>query len=331
MAGADTYRFATYNTELSRDGPGLLLRDLVRGEDAQIAAVLQVIAAADADVLVVQDFDYDLTGEALSRFAAAAGYPHFFALRPNTGLATGFDMDGDGRLGGPRDAQGYGRFTGQGGMAVLSRFPILEDRVQDFSAMLWEDVPGALLPEVDGAPFPSADARAAQRLSTTGHWILPIDLPGAVAEVMVFHASPPVFDGPEDRNGKRNHDEIVFWQHVLDGRVGAAPEGAFVLAGNANLDPVDGEGRKTAIRRLLQDPRLQDAPPSGHAGTDTVDWSDIGLGTMRVSYVLASPDWRVADSGVLWPAPEEALADVVAAASRHRLVWVDLALSPPAE
>ncbi|MEL7166716.1 MAG: endonuclease/exonuclease/phosphatase family protein [Pseudomonadota bacterium] len=330
-AGADTYRFATYNTELSRDGPGLLLRDLVRGKDAQIAAVLQVIAAGDADVLALQSFDYDLTGEALSRFAAAAGYPHAFALRPNTGLATGLDMDGDGRFGGPRDAQGYGRFTGQGGMAVLSRFPILADRVQDLSALLWEDVPDALLPEWDGAPFPSAEARAAQRLPTTGHWIVPVDLPGGVAEVMVFHASPPVFDGPEDRNGKRNHDEIVLWQHVLDGRVGTAPAGPFVLAGDANLDPVDGEGIKAAIDRLLQDPRLQDARPEGHAGTDTVDWSGIGLGDMRVSYIFASTHWRIADSGVLWPGPDEALSEVVDTASRHRLVWVDLALSPPAE
>ncbi|MEM6758791.1 MAG: endonuclease/exonuclease/phosphatase family protein [Pseudomonadota bacterium] len=330
-AGAETYRFATYNTELSRDGPGLLLRDLVRGKDPQIDAVLQVIAAADADVLVIQNFDYDLTAEALSRFADAAGYAHFFALRPNTGLATDFDMDGDGRLGGPRDAQGYGRFTGQGGMAVLSRFPILENRVQDFSGLLWEDVPDALLPEVDGTPFPSAAARAALRLSTTGHWSLPVDLPTGAADFLVFHAGPPVFDGPEDRNGKRNHDEIVFWQHLLDGRIGAAPIGPFVLAGNANIDPLDGEGIKAGINRLLQDPRLQNAPPSGHAGTDTVDWSDLDLGQMRVSYVLPSTHWRIADSGVLWPAPSEALAEVAAAASRHRLVWVDLALSPPAE
>ena len=67
-------RVATYNTELQRDGPGLFLRDLARGVDEQITAVLEVIAAADADILALQGIDYDLTGEALGMFARAAGY-----------------------------------------------------------------------------------------------------------------------------------------------------------------------------------------------------------------------------------------------------------------
>ena len=330
-SGAETYRIATYNTELSRDGPGLLLRDIARGGDAQIDAVLRVLAAADADIVALQGFDYDLTGAALSSFAGLAGYDHHFALRPNTGLATGLDMDGDGLLGGPRDAQGYGRFTGQGGMAVLSRFPLLTERVRDLSAILWEDVPGALLPEVGGVPFPSAAARAAQRLSTTGHWVVPIDLPDGPLALMTFHASPPVFDGPEDRNGRRNHDEIRLWQHVLDGTVGDAPQGPFVIAGDANLDPVDGQGRKSAIATLLADPRVQATAPTGHVGTDTVDWRDPVPGDLRVSYILPSTDLRIEDSGVLWPASDDPLAETVATASRHRLVWVDLAIPLPPE
>ena len=324
-ATADTLRIATYNTELQRDGPGLFLRDLARGEDDQINAVLKVIAAADADVLALQGIDYDLTGEALSRFAKAAGYPHHFALRPNTGMPTGLDMDGDGRLGGPRDAQGYGRFSGQGGMAIISRLPIDVDNVQDLSALLWQDLPGALLPEVNGAPFPSADAQAIQRLSTTGHWIVPIIGPNGPFDVLTFHASPPVFDGPEDRNGKRNHDEIMLWLNVLAGEVGIAPAGPFVIAGDANLDPVDGSGIKAAIEALLGAPALQDVAPTGHFGTDTADWDDPVPGDLRVDYVLPSIHWQVMDSGVLWPAPDDPMADAATTASRHRLVWVDLA------
>ncbi|MEO1779863.1 MAG: endonuclease/exonuclease/phosphatase family protein [Pseudomonadota bacterium] len=323
---ADTYRIATFNTELARDGPGLLLRDIARGGDDQIAAVLAVLAAADADIVALQSFDFDLTGEALTRFAALAGYNHHFALRPNTGMATGLDMDGDRLLGGPRDAQGYGRFTGQGGMAVLSRYPIRAEAAQDFSALLWEDIPGALLPEVQGDPFPSAEARAAQRLSTTGHWIVPIDLPEGTLHLMTFHASPPVFDGPEDRNGRRNHDELRLWQMILDGAFGPAPSAPFVLAGDANLDPEDGQGRKAAITALLSDPRLQATAPKGFSGTDTVDWDDPVPGDLRVSYVLPSTDLRVVDSAVLWPAPDDPLAQIAATASRHRLVWVDLAI-----
>ncbi|WP_299298442.1 endonuclease/exonuclease/phosphatase family protein [uncultured Tateyamaria sp.] len=316
----------TYNTELQRDGPGLFLRNLARGTDDQIAAVVAVIAEADVDVLALQGIDYDLTGEALGRLAELTGYDHHFALRPNTGMPTGLDMDGDGLLGGPRDAQGYGRFSGQGGMAILSRFPIDAAGVQDFSELLWQDVPGATLPEVNGAPFPSVAALAAQRLSTTGHWAVPIAAPGGTFTLMTFHASPPVFDGPEDRNGKRNADEIRLWEQVLTGEVGTPPPGPFVIAGDANLDPVDGSGIKPAIRSLLSSPLVQDVSPRGQAGTDTVDWRDPMPGDLRVDYVLPSSHWRVLDSGVMWPAPDDPLAETVATASRHRLVWVDLTL-----
>ncbi|WP_299153884.1 endonuclease/exonuclease/phosphatase family protein [uncultured Tateyamaria sp.] len=327
-AQADTLRVATYNTELSRDGPGLLLRDLARGADDQINAVLAIIKAADADILALQGIDYDLTGEALSQLSKAAGYAYHFAQRPNTGMPTGLDMDGDRRRGGPRDAQGYGRFSGQGGMAILSHFPILDTQVQDLSALLWRDVPDPTLPMVNGAPFPSDAAQAAQRLSTTAHWIVPIDTPAGVIDLMTFHASPPVFDGPEDRNGKRNHDEIRLLQQVLDGTVGIAPAGPFVIAGDANLDPIDGQGIKAAITTLLTDPRLQDPAPKGTHGTDTADWAEPVPGNLRVDYVLPSIHWRIIDSGVMWPTPDDPLAETAATASRHHLVWVDLTLDP---
>lgn len=303
-----------------------MLRDIAKGEDAQVRAVIAVIKAADADVLILQNMDYDLTGAALAQLVRRLDdYPYSFARLPNTGMQTGLDMDGDGELGGPRDAQGYGRFAGQGGMAVLSRYPILEDQVQDFSDLLWVDLPGAMLPEVDGTPFPGAAAQTAQRLSSTAHWVVPVDVPviGTV-HVLTFHATPPVFDGPEDRNGKRNHDEIIFWQQYLDGMHGPAPPGRFVIAGDANLDPIDGEGLKSAIISLLRDPRLQDVGPTGAAGADTADWREPEPGNLRVDYILPSADWLVKDSGVIWPWPDDAFWDTVQKASRHRLVWIDL-------
>jgi hypothetical protein len=133
--------------------------------------------------------------------------PHSFAARPNTGLETGLDMDGNGYTGDARDAQGYGRFSGDGGMAILSRYPIGE--LRDLSAILWKDVEDATLPTVDGALFPSEEAIVIQRLSTTGHWIVPISMPnGPPLTLMVWSATPLVFDGPEDRNGLRNRDEL---------------------------------------------------------------------------------------------------------------------------
>src|SRR6056297_2071669 len=108
---AETLRIATYHTELSRKGPGLLLRDILRGEDAQVEAVAQVVGAVSPDILILQGVDYDrdlLALAALRDVIAKTGphYPHLFALRPNTGLASGLDVDGDGKLGEPEDAQG---------------------------------------------------------------------------------------------------------------------------------------------------------------------------------------------------------------------------------
>lgn len=223
---------------------------------------------------------------------------------------TDLDLDGDGELGGAGDAQGYGRYYGQGSMVVLSRYPIIEDEAQDFTTLLWRDLPDAILPTVDGTPFPSAAARRAQRLFSHGAWVVPVDHPtfGRV-HLMTFHASPPVFDGPEDRNGRRNHDEMTFWRHYLNGTFGPASARRFILAGDANLDPARGDGRSGAMRALLAHPALQDPLPDSL----TVEWAQTGK--MRVDYVLPSADWTVTGASV--HPPDET-------ASRHRPVWVDL-------
>ncbi|WP_246531783.1 endonuclease/exonuclease/phosphatase family protein [Pseudohalocynthiibacter aestuariivivens] len=345
---SDAIRVASFNTELNRAGPGLLFRDILRGDDTQIDAVVQVIIAVQPDVLLLQSFDYDFERQALKAFAALLGkqgkeYPYLFALRPNTGLQTGIDMNGDGRSGQPEDGQGYGRFSGQGGMALLSVFPILETEVRDFASFLWRDLPEALMPEVEGKPFPSEEAQQVQRLSSVAHWDVPIELSNSqTLHLFAYHATPPVFDGPEDRNGRRNHDETAFWQHYLDGALPERKtEAPFVILGDANLDPLDGDGRHAALSSLLKHHRIQDPAPTSAGGADaarkqsgvndahrgdpaldTVDWPDFTgrPGNLRVDYVLPSADLRVADSGVFWPLDDTLVTD----ASRHRLVWVDL-------
>lgn len=341
---AETLRIATMNATLERDGPGLLLRDILQ-DDPQVTAFAMVVRRVSPDILVLQGIDYDHGLAALRALrdkidkAGGPHYPHVFARRPNTGMSTGLDMDGDGRLGRSGDNQGFGRFAGQAGMAVLSRWPIDRQEVRDFSDLKWQDFPSASLPRSMGAPFPSAKAQKAQRLSSVGHWVIPVQLPHASKlTLMTFHATPPVFDGPEDRNGHRNHDEILFWQKFLDGEFGPAPGNHFVLLGDANLDPVDGEGRKAAINRLLADPRLQDPEPkrpghvlqgpgqSGDPRLDTVAWPEDGPGHLRVQYILPSADLWVANAGVHWPPPDTDLAAESSAAGPHRMVWVDIAL-----
>lgn len=307
---ADTVRVATFNTELSRKGPGLLLRDVAALKEPQVIAVLEQIKDARPDIIVLQGIDYDLQNLALAALADTLDFPYYFSAPPNAGRMTSLDLDGNGKTGEPRDAQGYGRFFGQGAMALLSKHPILVDEVQDYSALLWRDMPGAILPQVDAAPFPSAEAQAIQRLSSNGHWAVPVQHPtfGRIT-ILTYHATPPVFDGPEDLNGRRNHDETAFWALYMDGIFSPPPEGQFILMGDANLDPENGDGRSAAISALLNDPRILDPLP----GQPTVTFTQTG--PLRGDYILPSTDWTVTGAQVAPPDPD---------ASRHSLVWVDL-------
>ncbi|MFN3825292.1 MAG: endonuclease/exonuclease/phosphatase family protein [Pseudorhodobacter sp.] len=326
-------RIATWHADLSRDGPGLLLRDLRSGKEAQSLAAVEVLVRLDADVILLTDVDFDHDLLALAELAArleVAGspYPHRFAAAPNRGVQTGLDLDGDGRIGGPRDAQGFGRFAGQGGMAVLSRLPLGEPA--DHSGFLWRDLPGNLMPEGPGGDI--------QRLSSTGHWAVPVILPdGGHLTLLAWHATPPVFDGPIARNAARNHDEAAFWLLLLEGRLPISPpDPPFILLGDANLDAEDGDGRREAIRALLAHPALQDPAPRadhgraqdpGHRGDPALDTALYArIGGLRVDYVLPSAGLEVRDSGVLWPAEGDGDAALFARASRHYPVWVDIVL-----
>lgn len=333
-ARAETLRIATWNVALDRTGPGLLVDDLRKGEDPQIAAVVRVLAELKADVILLTAVDYDRGGVALRLLAdrlrvEGLDYPHRFALRPNTGLQTGLDVDGNGQIGDPRDAQGFGLFSGYGGMAVLSRLPIDEAGARDFSGVLWRDLPGTL--SEDGP-----ELAAVQRLATTGFWDVPVVTEKGPLHLLAWHATPPVFDGPEDRNGRRNHDEAAFWRLFLEGRLPMSPpEGAYILLGDGNLDPADGDGRREGIGALLSHPALQDPAPRGphgrkepdHAGDPALDTSLYDdIGGLRLDYVLPSAGLQVTGSGVLWPPEDDALAAELAAASRHFPVWVDITL-----
>jgi endonuclease/exonuclease/phosphatase family metal-dependent hydrolase len=367
-------RFATFNVALNRSEPGALLRELRGGGSAagkQLAAIVQRVAP---DVLLLNEVDHDAAGEAVAvlvREYLAVGqdgqqgidYPFVFHAPVNTGEPSGHDLDGDGRSDGPADAHGYGAFPGQYGMAVLSRHPILQDEVRTFRQLRWSAMPGALRP--DGL----ADAVWQQlRLSSKSHWDVPIGIGGRKVHALCSHPTPPVFDGPEDRNGRRNHDEIRFWVDYLTperaawivddrGTNGGLGDADFVVLGDLNCDPVDGDARREALQQLLAHPRLVDSLPEsggavdaalqqfranaqqrGEARLDTGDFPDgvdgaapdRGPGNLRVDYALPSRTFAVVRSGVFWPRSFEMLAARVGV-SDHRLVYVDVDIEAAAK
>ena len=267
----------------------------------QIAERIDVL---DADILLLTDIDFDRELHALTALneQLSAPYPHIFALRPNSGIQTGFDVDQNGRLGEARDAMGYGRFDGDGGMAILSRYPI--GSVTNYSDVLWANLRRTLMAKND-------PLRSLQRLSSVGHWQVEILTPNRPVTLLAFSASPPVFDGPEDRNGRRNADEIRFWQRVLDGDF-APPPKDFVILGIANLDPNRGEGLHEVMIDLLNDPRIQDPMPD----QPTAHWPEP-IGDLRVDYVLPATSLIIKNTGIGWTP-----------IGPHRPVWIDVLSAP---
>ncbi|MEO0859262.1 MAG: endonuclease/exonuclease/phosphatase family protein [Pseudomonadota bacterium] len=297
-----------------------MLRDLQRGKDPQSTAVVNLLAWTEADVLVLLDIDWDLGGrglDALVQRLAEAGqeYPYRVNLRPNAGRPSGHDLDSNGHLGDARDALGYGRFMGDGGLAVLSKHPV--GPAADHSGVLWRDMP-------DGAARDLYPPAILDNLpvATVAQWAVPITVGNTTITLIPLAAGPPVFDGPEDRNGLRNRDELRFAARLVDD----VPHP--IVIGRANLDPDKGEGHPDALRALLDHGALQDTRPEwqdrGQARMDTVNWQ--GPGPMRVDYLLADRGLGVRASGVLWPSADDTLFKSVEAAGPSRVVWADLTL-----
>ena len=290
-------------------------------------------------------------------------------MRPsNTGIASGFDFDNDGvavteppelppatadpesrkqtaegRAYGA-DNWGFGTFAGQYSMALLVRedFEILEDEARTFQLFPWSAMPEALAP-IDpetGEAWYSEEEWAQFRLSSKSHWDVPVRLPnGAVVHFLVSHPTPAAFDGPEQRNQKRNHDEIRFWADYLSGADyivddnggsgGLAPDASFVIMGDLNADPQKGSSFNNPLGRfLLQHPRVMgDFTPVARTPGINAEWSELDTADtsdwgMRTDYVLPSVDLTVEDGAIERPGTEAAVV------SDHFPVWLEIQVPP---
>ncbi len=375
-----TIRVATYNTSLYRDKDGQLIRDLESGTNEQARKIAEVIQRVRPDILFVNEFDYDETGHAAELFRMNYVGVSQNSLEPvkfdyqytgpvNTGVQSGRDLGHNGRKGDGDDAFGFGRHPGQYGMLVLSKFPIDREHVRSFQKLLWRDMPDAMLPIVPrtNQPFYNDDDLAIFRLSSKSFWDVPIEVSRPSPQgrgnaeqpltlhLLCSHPTPPVFDGPEDRNGCRNHDEVRLIADYIGGTEntylkddagqagGLTPEARFVIVGDLNCDPVDGEGLRSTMPQLLQHPRVNASfiPTSaggpltankfpnqfthyhGDPSRFTANFTDESHGCLRIDYVLPSKGLEVVTGGIFWPKPGDPGADAVTATD-HRCVWLDI-------
>lgn len=368
-ADASPLRIATFNTSLNDDAGRLIQR--LEGDDPVAMHAAAILQRVRPDIVLLTEFDYDPGHRAADLFqrrhlaVSQAGdppleYPHRFLAPVNTGVPSGLDINMDGRADGPNDAWGFGHHPGQFGMLLLSRFPIDEAALRSFRQLRWSALPGANRPRhPDGRPFHPDAVWESLRLSSKSHWDVPLDTPLGRLHVLAAHPTPPVFDGPEDLNGRRNFDELRLWRHYLDGGDlpwlcddqgrcgGLAPSARFVVLGDLNADPLDGDTLPGAIQQLLDHPRVADYPPPRSEGGLRAAGGDQGppkrtdpathtaeftprTGNMRVDYVLPSRAFSVRSSGVFWPTTDQPESAWLAS-SDHRLVWIDVVIADPSD
>ncbi len=376
-------RVSTFNGSMSERGSeGALITALSDLDDTRGQAVAEIIQINNPDILLVNEFDYDANGDAANLFRlnylevsqngnAPVYYPYIYSAPSNTGIPSGVDLDNDGNVGGDvgsfdyaDDSFGFGRYPGEFGMVIYSKYPIDMDNVRTFQNFLWKDMPDALLPadpnDADGNGDTDNWYTAAEldivRLSSKSHWDVPIDVNGEIIHILASHPTPPVFDGNEDRNGTRNHDEIRFWVDYVtdgdyiyddDGGMGGLADGeSFVLVGDMNADPNDGDSTANAANQLTDSaafdhsiiPSSEGGPEDSandggindaHTGDPAYDTSDFGdpPGNLRVDYALPSADLDLDNAEVFWPVvadPQSALVGT----SDHRMVSIDLDIRP---
>lgn len=386
-AGTGTrVRVALFNIRELTTGKILDVDENGRGRHPQAVAAARIIRRIAPDVLVVNeiDHDYEAGREDLTlnaqRFRDAylkpgeggLELPFVYAAPNNTGILSGLDLDRDGHVASAadrrtrrhgNDAFGFGTYPGEYSMAVLSKYPLFADQARTFQRLLWRDLPGHHLPE----DVFSAEVLDVFRLSSKSHWDLPVAVNGQRLHLFVSHPTPQGFDGDEDKNGRRNFDEIKLWVEYLDNGASlvddrGAPGGyesadPFVIIGDLNAAPrTEGHRQEgpfrtsiydgmAAIDQLLLHPRIRDSGrftvsrgglmhgvetprEPGPPAFSERSTSVFGEGA-RIDYVLPSRDLQIVDGGVFWPAEDEDPdgARWADEASDHRLVWVDLVLA----
>ncbi|GFZ88570.1 endonuclease/exonuclease/phosphatase family protein [Nesterenkonia alkaliphila] len=327
-----------------------LVNSLATGNHSQARAVAQTAQLNEPDVLILTGVSYDedqqiaeqLSGYLASGQYSAAGldYPYVFTAPTNSGRESGVDLDGDGSIGGPGDAVGYGEYPGQYGTVIFSKHPIVEDEVRTFQQFLWSDVPEA------GMPQGYSDLEASVlRLSETTLWDVPVEVEGHRVNLVTTAVTDQ--NGAEDTARGDDLRQVIsdyvsgqaWYLYDDEGETAAGQTAAHYVVAGVPAAKTGSENLDVLLdSAVLQDPQpeaVTERPLSDRPGSV---WHTDPLATryvpgdrdLRASYVLPSTSLQVNNSGVFWPGEGELGYQVVnpegAYALTDRLVWVDLTL-----
>ena len=320
----ESIRFATFNVSMEADnyedanrskGANSLINALRTGQHPQIKNIAEIIQRVRPDVILLNEFDYiEDTQAGIEQFKskylsvsqqgqAAIDYPFVYIAPVNTGVPTDLPKQTQNEQLRRLTHYGFGKYPGQYGMVLLSKFPIIDEGTRTFQTFLWKDMPNNVMPiNPDGTSWYHKDEVDIMRLSSKSHWDIPLRINGQVLHVLASHPTPPVFDGKEDRNGRRNHDELRFWKDYIQadqntyhyddsGKKGGllinpvvqrqisglessevaeanlAPK--FVILGDLNASDVEGDAYPGAAAQLLKHPLINQYPaPTSQGGIE---------------------------------------------------------------
>ena len=348
---------------------GQLVSDLSTPDNAQAKAVAEVIQRTDPDVVLLNEFDYVEGGAAVDLFRdnylevaaqrcrcrSSTPTPSSHPSTPVSRAASTSTTTAPSVAVTTPSGSGCSRAS-----TAWSSSPSTRSRptaVRTFQKFLWKDMPGNVLP----TSWYSPQEQDILRLSSKSHWDVPSPSasapstswlrtrrrrPSTVRRTATAAATTTrSASGPTTSRRAR----VATSTTTQGARGGLNPSESFVILGDYNADPADGDSYDGAIHQLLGNRRIVDPQATSegaveaarlqgganltHEGDpkyDTADFADGAPGNLRVDYTLLSRSFTVRDAGVFWPVLADPLSRLTGVfpfpTSDHRLVWADVTL-----
>lgn len=301
-------RVATVDAELSGADQGQLAIELASGTDRRATRLADHLTEANPDIVVLTGMDTEQSAVDALRAnylnnpfddRADLNLPYSYLAPGTTGVQSGADLDADGVVGGPNDAWGAGDYEGQGGLVVLSRYPIDPEKIISITALPWHALPGDR-PKAAGLDGVLAGAIP---VMSGGLWDIPIDYRGETVHLLAAQMS----DQPAGVSfaGQRQQDQLRVLADYFTGAayvrddaqrpVHAQRDEPVIVAGDLGSMPQANAARAHLLQVLHHG---QDAAETGAQVLADHSWSTQEAGSVGAP---AQPDRSVTGIEELLP------------------------------